>query len=414
LHSRIIGIKASQTLLVKGPAKVIALQDGMSAISKIVNKNEKVIVRKGKLLPFETIRNVKVELHLWNKSNYLIAEGGVGVKIWKPLINHILNQKSRKILIIGSTDSGKSTLSAYIINNMFSKQHLTGIIDEDLGQGDIAPPGCIGGKIIDKPIFDLRDTKADFFGFIGDITPRKIESILLNQVRRIRDILERMSVDFYIVNTDGFIDNEGYFLKVELIKEMKPDLVVCFEDVRQEKTLFERLRKEVGNSIILAKRSEYSGKTSIDRTEGRMSQYRRFIGKGHQIHLDLSELNICFLGSIYHSTNDKSNKFVLVKEDNGRNKLVFHSNFCNYVEILKEGLKERSLIGIYSLLNMFVGLGLSGNVMHFGKIIKIYPDFSVDVSTSSGIAADTLFLSLIKIRTYSHREYRLPIIVNSV
>jgi len=124
LYSRIIGIKASQTLLVKGPAKVITLQDCMSAISKIVHKNEKVIVRKGKLLPFETIRNVKVELHLWNKSNYLITEGGVGVKMWKPLINHILNQKSRKILIIGSTDSGKSTLSAYIINNMFFKTTL--------------------------------------------------------------------------------------------------------------------------------------------------------------------------------------------------------------------------------------------------------------------------------------------------
>jgi len=291
---------------------------------------------------------------------------------------------------------------------------LTGIIDEDLGQGDLAPPGCIGGKIIDKQIFVLRDTKADFFGFIGDITPRKIENILLNQVRRIRDILKRMSVDFCIINTDGFIDDEGYFLKVELIKEIKPDLVVCFEDVRQEKTLFERLRKEVRTSIILAKRSEYSGKTFIDRKEGRMSQYRRFIGKGYQIHLDLRELNICFFGSIYHSTNDKSSKLVLVKEDNERNKLVFHPNFCNSFEIIKKGLKERSIIGIYSLLNLFVGLGLSGNVMYFGKIIKIYPDFSVDVLTSSGIASDTLFLSLIKIRTYSHKEYRLFIIVNSV
>ena len=52
--------------------------------------------------------------------------------------------KVRKILIVGDSDTGKSTLATYITNEALKKGYRPGIIDADIGQGDLAPPNAIG------------------------------------------------------------------------------------------------------------------------------------------------------------------------------------------------------------------------------------------------------------------------------
>ena len=52
------------------------------------------------------------------------------------------------MLIVGNTDTGKSTFGAYIINEALKIGLRPAIIDADIGQGDLAPPNTIGGAVI--------------------------------------------------------------------------------------------------------------------------------------------------------------------------------------------------------------------------------------------------------------------------
>ena len=67
-----------------------------------------------------------------------------GTAIWKKLIRTIFLQQRKKILLIGGTDKGKSTLAVHIINTAVKDGYKTAIIDADIGQGDLAPPNAIG------------------------------------------------------------------------------------------------------------------------------------------------------------------------------------------------------------------------------------------------------------------------------
>ena len=90
--------------------------------------------------------------------------------MWKKIVNKILTEKFRTILLLGDIDTGKSSLATFIVNSALKKGHKPAVIDADMGQGDLAPPAPIGGTIIEKPITDLRNIEAQFFEFIGILT----------------------------------------------------------------------------------------------------------------------------------------------------------------------------------------------------------------------------------------------------
>ena len=62
----------------------------------------------------------------------------------------------------GETDTGKSTLATYIMNKAFKKGYRPGIIDADIGQGDLAPPNAIGAAVVTEQVTDQPDVNVTF------------------------------------------------------------------------------------------------------------------------------------------------------------------------------------------------------------------------------------------------------------
>ena len=60
------------------------------------------------------------------------------------IIDSIVKTNRKKIIIIGPSDTGKSTLTLFIANKLISMGFQPLIIDSDIGQGELAPPTCIG------------------------------------------------------------------------------------------------------------------------------------------------------------------------------------------------------------------------------------------------------------------------------
>ncbi|MEM2339265.1 MAG: Clp1/GlmU family protein, partial [Nitrososphaerales archaeon] len=186
LLTQLIDLMKSEILLVKGPASVKVKSGEVSVLGLPLKINQVVVVRKNKVLPFELINDSSIIITLGENGDYSVEQGNVGTKIWDSVVNRVFMNKTlpRKVILIGETDSGKSTLATYLINLALSKGLRVGIVDGDVGQNDLGPPGSVCAKIVEKPIFDLRDLSADRLNFIGVTSPRykMVENILMNSL----------------------------------------------------------------------------------------------------------------------------------------------------------------------------------------------------------------------------------------
>ena len=115
-----------------------------------------------------------------------------------------------RVLMVGPPDSGKSTLSAYILNYSGSHEYLT----LDVGQNEIFSPGFASLASPVRPVIPGSDESFSRVEpcFVGDFTPRGSEASYLSCAAR----LSRGSHSL-VVDTDGWVDLwEGVELKAGL------------------------------------------------------------------------------------------------------------------------------------------------------------------------------------------------------
>ena len=208
--------------------------------------NSEVSISVGKILPFEISSDCKINTtggESWLASCYF-----AGTSIWKEIIQRIFfdGKILRTILIVGSSDTGKSTFAAYLINEALKNGLRPCIIDADIGQGDLAPPNAIGGAPVSAQITDLREVNTQFIEFVGSTTPTGFEEIIIKAIKKISTEI-RAYCNICIINTDGYMLNNGIDCKIKMAQEIKPDVVVCLG----EDSVFHIFRSNFLPSIVL-------------------------------------------------------------------------------------------------------------------------------------------------------------------
>ena len=184
-----------------------------------------VYVDVGKILPFE--RGSGCKISCIGGESWLASSSFVGTSIWKDMVQRILfDMGLRTVLIIGKSDTGKSTFAVYLINEALQNGFRLCIIDADIGQGDLSPPNAIGGTILSNQITDLREVNPRFIEFVGSISPAGFEEIIIKAVKKISKEIRILS-DICIINTDGYVLKNGIDYKIRMAQEIKPDVVVC-------------------------------------------------------------------------------------------------------------------------------------------------------------------------------------------
>src|SRR5919199_5993558 len=123
-------------LLVKGPA-IVCLEGKGSVLGKDVS-NSRVSVNVGKILPFEKDPDCKI--NCIGGESWLASHSVAGTSIWKDIVHRVLHniRTLGTVLIVGNTDTGKSTFAAYLINEALKKGLRPIIIDADISQGELA------------------------------------------------------------------------------------------------------------------------------------------------------------------------------------------------------------------------------------------------------------------------------------
>jgi polynucleotide 5'-hydroxyl-kinase GRC3/NOL9 len=329
--------------LVKGPSEVYVEGDA-EVLGKDVS-NSQVYVDVGKILPFESSAECNIQVR--GGETWLASGRSAGTAIWQEIIQNIFADRVlRMILIVGKTDSGKSSLATYIVNKALKLAFKPLLIDADLGQGDLAPPNAIGGAVIERQITDIRDVKAQFFQFIGSTSPVGFEQIILKSVKKILLKIRNLG-DICIINTDGYFLDKGVTYKLRLAQELRPDLVVCL-GLGDVYDVFKA--KSSSSSVVLHGKSPASNliKSRIDRNQRRQAQLLRFVSDYYDtnklLSKELKHVNFVYGGIIFPTRQ------------------IICGSGCLYL------INGKKRVLRWTLTNMFVGLGFNRNFVGFGVI----------------------------------------------
>jgi polynucleotide 5'-hydroxyl-kinase GRC3/NOL9 len=139
---------------------------------------------------------------------------------WEILFNRLTECKGISV-IIGSTDSGKSTLVRYFIDRFISGNIKACLVDSDVGQSSLGLPGTISMKLFASEK-DLEDFAFEKMSFVGTLNPAKDIASIIKQTKRLSDLCREES-HTTLVDTSGLISGEaGRALKGAKIRALKP------------------------------------------------------------------------------------------------------------------------------------------------------------------------------------------------
>ena len=345
--------------MVKGPATV-SVEGACHVLGSDVS-GQTIRIRTGKALPFEPRGRCRLHVRLGcGGRRWLADHTKAGTSLWRDIAKQVTSlavDKKVTVMLAGDTDTGKSTLSAYLANVTLERRLVPYLIDGDIGQGDLGPPASIGAAVLSKQVTDLRDVTASLFEFVGNISPAGFEHIVAKKLRSVIDRAVTLG-DIRIINTDGYVRNGGVQYKLMIANELQPDAIVCLGENPGLLKAFE----DGPWQVLHAESSSQASKSMSERANRRLCQFLRYIGSG-SFAAELSQVKFIFMGKLF-SPSELSRLPI--------------------IQLEPENLKR-----------MFVGLGSNGQVIGFGIITGITQDRIV-VQTDLD-SFDSIYLSNIKL-----------------
>lgn len=187
-----------------------------------------------------------------------------------PWIKEVLT-KGGRIMVIGETDCGKTTLCKFFLS--FSSVKKKGFLDLDVGQSSFLPATL-------NLFVQSGEEKERFHYFAGVITPSGAIPEILLGVKILKEKADEKT-DFLVVDTTGYLHSpEGLSFKKMKIELLSPDLLICvgWEDTLP---LMEEEFSILSKRIILARpSSKVRPRGMEERRKYREFLFRRYFEDG--------------------------------------------------------------------------------------------------------------------------------------
>lgn len=227
----ILTVDKAKTLLIDGPARVHILTGKGSVLGALSETGDSIVVRKGKRTPFDALRNSKVELTLGDSASYSEIEGSSIPSSWGEAVNEILSsRKHRIVLVLGGVDCGKTSFCTYLINSALNSRQEVALIDGDLGQSDIGPPGTVSLSLVRQPFIDPFRLGPESLVFMGATSPSGMVNAVIDALETLKEEASESGADLVVVNTDGWVEGDGAVsYKVRLVEAIASDAVVAIQ-----------------------------------------------------------------------------------------------------------------------------------------------------------------------------------------
>ncbi len=148
---------------------------------------------------------------------------------WQEAVDE-LTSVSGTILVLGATDTGKSTFCSLLLKQQQQAGRSVGFVDLDVGQTSIGPPAAFSSVLINKPYELLSELTPYSMAFLGDVSPVRHVALALAGARRVLDDLAPLQPDSIVIDTDGYISGwHGRAYKIMLIDLLRPQVIVALQ-----------------------------------------------------------------------------------------------------------------------------------------------------------------------------------------
>ncbi|WP_456416556.1 Clp1/GlmU family protein [Methanocaldococcus sp.] len=154
------------------------------------------------------------------------------------------SQKPIKILILGGLDSGKTTLTTFLSNELLNLNYSVAIIDCDIGQKSILPPATISLAFPETNFKNLYEIKPYKSYFVGSTTPIQFFGEMIVGTKLLCDYAEDKA-DVVIVDTTGLISGSGAELKRMKIEMIKPDIIIGLQKRNELKSILKPFEDKI-------------------------------------------------------------------------------------------------------------------------------------------------------------------------
>lgn len=194
---------------------------------------------------------------------------------WEILFNQLIEHTGISV-IMGSTDSGKSTLARYFTDRFISKSMKVCLVDSDVGQSSLGLPGTISMKVFAAEK-DVEDFAFEKMSFVGTLNPAKSIASVIESTERLSDLCREKS-DTALVDTSGLISGEaGKALKSAKVRALKPEHVIAIQRTDELEHILKLIEVPEIYRIKVSRAARM--RSVITRTQYRKKKFENYFGR---------------------------------------------------------------------------------------------------------------------------------------
>jgi len=228
----------------------------------------------------------------------------------------------RLVLIIGATDTGKTTLVERIADRL-SANWKVGIVDLDVGQSHIGPPTVAAWGRVGKGFRGWSEIQTEDFYFTGAVSPAgNLLPMLTGSLMMTGAACA--ACEKVLVDTTGLIQEPwGRLLKQYKIDLLSPDLVIALERgnelthildgfAGQEKPLIQRLTAP----------AQVREKSATQRAQLRASLFKRYFTNDRFLRVSLSGIGLRFTGKNRCTAQKLIGRIVSIRDEKNKDRAL--------------------------------------------------------------------------------------------
>lgn len=152
---------------------------------------------------------------------------------WWELVPEI--QRTRgAVMVMGATDTGKTTLTRYLVKKLVELGETVAYIDGDIGQSVLGPPTTQGLSVLGGRAADFGHASVSGAYFVGSTSPRGHGRETLVGLKKLLEKAKSDKSTVAVVDTTGYVTGEdAQELKYQKIDLLGPSHIVAVQRDRE-------------------------------------------------------------------------------------------------------------------------------------------------------------------------------------
>jgi len=222
-----IKLSKGEVVRVFGPMSITILSGSITVLGRTLRKGESLIVHKLRNYIVEAAEDTELDVNMTNESTIQPVDEEDPYRERNNTALELVSSGFRRVIVIGGVDSGKTSFTTLLSNIAIAAGLKPGVIDGDIGQADIGPPGFLSLGIPDRQVLWNTEIPVYLMRFIGDIRPQYYTYLITREIRWLMERAEALGCNLIIIDTDGWIgDSNAILYKQQLVEALNPDAIV--------------------------------------------------------------------------------------------------------------------------------------------------------------------------------------------